>query len=214
MHIDEDLRRWWTEPGEVVRVATDASRRNVGSRVAGRVRVPHPVPAGAEETTGIDRSYPDPSSFTTAGRFAANEWADDDTLSWWAQAADPDRDAVRAADALAIGLGETGIAITTRRFAVLLPAKFLVSRQEELRTARREKGLLRQAASHVNDFIGRGSWLVGDRVVSVWEIEVERVLGWSPVLIGRGFPFARVLRVDFVDGSVLYGRTGPRDLIE
>ncbi|MBM7771190.1 hypothetical protein JOD54_001394 [Actinokineospora baliensis] len=215
MVIQEDLYREWTQPDEKVRVALAARGRTVGSRVGGVVRVPHPMPPGTPEIMWIDRKYPDPAEFTVAGQYSGHEWADDDSLGWWAEAADPTLDAARAADALAIGQGEIGLAITDRRIAVIFPEKLLASTQQARKDALKERSLVGKAMGSVGIYLdGDSQWDFRDKVYSVWETDVRRVVGWDVVLVGRSFPFPELLRVGFQDGSVLYARTQPRDLIE
>ncbi|GAA2989317.1 hypothetical protein [Actinokineospora diospyrosa] len=215
MVIQKDLYREWTTPGEKIRVALGARGRTVGSRIGGVVRAPHPAPADAPETRWIDRKYPDPAEFTASGRYDGHEWADDDSLGWWADADAAGQDSALAADALAIGQGEIGLAITDRRIAIIFPEILLVSTLEARKAAAKDRGLVGQALATAGTYLDNShQWSFRDKVYSVWETDVHRVAVWDQVLVGRGIPAPEVLRVRFHDGSVLYARIQKYDLIE
>ncbi|GAA4442876.1 hypothetical protein ACFQV2_39640 [Actinokineospora soli] len=197
----------WAQPGERVQAQVRAKLRDVGSRIAGTVRAPHPVPDDAPATVEIKQDHPLPAEWTAAGGWTGFDWVEDDAIGWWAEAADPRQDAARAADFLAAGCGQAGLFLTDRRIAVVLPEKLLA---EVRAAARAKKGLLGRA---VDGLLESTSWDLADKVVSIWEADARRLRGWGVALVGRGFPFARVARFDFADGSVLFGRTHGNDVL-
>lgn len=197
----------WAQPGEAVRLALFARMRDVGSRVGGVVRAPHPVADDAPATVEIKQEHPLPAEWTAAGRFAGFDWVEDDAVGWWAEAADAGQDAARAAGFLAAGCGQAGVFASDRRVAVVLPEKLLADVRA---AARAKKGLLGRA---VDGLLDSTNWDMADKVVSIWEADARRLRGWSTALVGRGFPFARLVRLDFTDGSVLFGRTHGNDIL-
>lgn len=193
----------WAQPGETIRVGLLARVRDVGSRVGGVVRAPHPVPEDAPATVAIKQEHPLPAEWTAAGAVSGFDWVEDNAIGWWAEAAEPGQVAARMADFLAVGCGQAGVFLSDRRLAVVLPEKLLVA-------SRAKKGLLGRALGGLLDST---SWDLPDKVVSLWEGDPREVRGWSVALVGRGFPFVRVVRFDFADGSVLFGRTHPTDIL-
>nr|WP_042179677.1 hypothetical protein [Kibdelosporangium sp. MJ126-NF4]CEL13959.1 hypothetical protein [Kibdelosporangium sp. MJ126-NF4]CTQ88328.1 hypothetical protein [Kibdelosporangium sp. MJ126-NF4] len=213
--VKNDLEREWTQPGETVRIAMASRIRVVGSRIAGRVQVPHPVPPNAPEAIDLQFAPPLTSDFATGARFTGMDWTEDDSIGWWAEAQDPRQDAVLVADAMAGCKAESGLALTDRRVAVIFPEHLLVSFRDARRTARKEKGLVGQALSAANDWaFSANAWNMRDKVVSLWEADARRVRGWTRLLTGRSFPFVELVRVDFVDGSSLCTLRHKLDYVE
>ncbi|NRN65300.1 hypothetical protein GC106_25110 [Kibdelosporangium sp. 4NS15] len=208
--IRKDLERDWVSRGERVRVALGSRLRVVGSRIAGRVQVPHPVADDAPQSVDLEFEPPLTSDFAAEGRFTGFEWTDDDSIGWWAEAQDPGQDAVLAADAMAGCKAESGFALTDRRVAVIFPERLLVSHRES-----RKKGLVGQALAAANDWaFSSNHWSMRDKVVSLWETDARRVRGWTRLLAGRSFPFAELVRIDFVDGSALFTLRHKLDYVE
>jgi hypothetical protein len=193
----------WVTPGEVPRIAMYARLREVGSRVGGLVRVPHPAPPDAPATVAIKQDRcPLPAPWTAAGEFAGFDWVDDDAVGWWAEAADPRQAAARMADSLTVGKGQAGVFGSDRRLAVVLPKKLLS-------TGAPRKGLL----GKVGGLLENTNWEMTDEVATLWETDARALRGVAVVLAGRGFPFARLVRFDFTDGSALLGRTQANDIL-
>ncbi|ONI79927.1 hypothetical protein ALI144C_24680 [Actinosynnema sp. ALI-1.44] len=213
--IRRDLEREWARSGERVRIALGPRGRVVGSRIAGRVQVPHPIPPDAPQVVDLEFEPPLTSAFATEGRFNGMEWIDDDSIGWWAEAQDPRQDAVLVADAMAGCKAESGFALTDQRVAVIFPEHLLVSFREARTSARKERNLVGQALSAANDWaFTSNKWSLRDKVVSLWEADAQRVRGWSRLLAGRGFPFAELIRLDFVDGSTLFTLRHKLDYVE
>ncbi|MGX7823605.1 hypothetical protein ACTG9Q_00780 [Actinokineospora sp. 24-640] len=192
----------WAAPGEELRLAFPPRQRGIGSRIGGRTLVPHPVPADAPETVTIKADRPEPAEWTARGEFHGADWVEDDAVGWWAEAADPAHDAARAAGAIAAGRDLAGLFVTDRRVAVVLPDKLLAA-------AKAKKGFLGRT---VGGLLESTDWFYGDTLVSLWETDARRLRGYSQAMVGRGFPFTRLARFDFADGSALSVRKYPHDI--
>ncbi|ALG10022.1 hypothetical protein [Kibdelosporangium phytohabitans] len=193
--------------GEELKTVTGPLTRHVGSLIGNRIQVPHPAPPDAEPLVPLDHLPHVPLESSTSGRFPVDDWSGDDSIGWWAEARDPAGDAVRAADALAACGSSGAIFVTTHRFGVGIPEYLFAYFREDPATTER-KGLFGKVLSavagpkkypnHWDPFEGKLVW--------TWECGIERVHGVATPLVGRSFPFPKVVRVAFTDGSLLYGR--------
>lgn len=213
--IADDLSRDWTQPGETFRIVMCGRMRTVGARIAGQTRVPHPIPPDAPAVVETTMVTLEACDIATQGGFAGNEWVDDDSIGWWGEARQAGQDAAKAVDAMSVCQGEAAIVLTDRRFAVIYPEHMLVSTREAARAGRRKRGLFGRIQGVAAQWLDKHDyWMVKDKVISLWETDAHRVREYGRVITGRGIPFAEVLRVDFVDGSTLFARTAPVDIIQ
>lgn len=206
-------REPWLRPGEALRVAMPARARGVGSRIGGRVQAPHPPSPDAPETVEIKPRYPNPARFVVEGRFEGHGWIEDDSLAWWAEAASPDQDAALIADHLAAGNGQIGLHVTDLRVAVVIPEHLLAATRRQRAEEAKRKGLLGRVSASVDDWLGGDTWTGTDQITSTWEVGATRLRGWSTAMVGRSFPFIRLVRFAFRDGSVLHARRYPADVV-
>ncbi|SMC72605.1 hypothetical protein [Kibdelosporangium aridum] len=216
MAADYDYPDWYRQPDETIRLGNATLMRHVGSRIAGRIQVPHPPAPGAPELVERDYLPHHPLEMTSAGRFTGHDWVEDDSIGYWAEATHPEQDAAKVADAMAICHGDAGFMVTDRRVSVITAAHLFVYVREAQKQARRKKGIVRHLLGTATDAVlgTHNSWGHGDLMVALWEADVRRIRGWSRVWLGRSFPFPNVVRVDFVDGSVLYCRCRKGSVID
>lgn len=180
--------------------------RHVGSLVGNQIRVPHPAPPGSPEMVELDRLPHVPLDTSVSGQFPVNDWSGDDSIGWWAEARDPGQDAIRAADALAVCGGEGAVIFTNRRFVVVTVAYLFPYFREQPRPEKRSLvGKMWSAVVGPKKYPHHWEEYSTDLAV-LWECGADRVRSVTTPLIGRSFPFPRVFRVAFADGSLLYGR--------
>ncbi|MFC0104961.1 hypothetical protein [Kibdelosporangium aridum] len=201
---------------ERILLGTGPLMRHVGARIAGRVQVPHPAAADAPELVQRDYLPHHPLESTVAGRFNGHDWVDDDSIGFWVEASHPGQDAVKVADAMAICKGDAGLMVTDRRLFIITAGHLFVHVREAEKQARKKKNVFSQLLSAAGDVVlGQHSfWQAGDPAVVLFQTDARVVRGWSKVLLGRSFPFPNVVRVDFVDGSVLYCRCRKGSIID
>ncbi|PPK68281.1 hypothetical protein V5P93_004616 [Actinokineospora auranticolor] len=206
---EETVASQWCAPGERLLVLLGPREGNIASRIGGQPRFPHPPADDVPELVPIKDDWPELSDF--AVRLPDDEWVDEPSLAWFAEAPTAGHDAVVAAGYLAAGNGQVGLAITDRRVAVLFPERLLVTEQLRRKgSAPKKPGLLGRAAKAFDNWLDTtAEWRVDDAVISFWE--TDRVPQWDTALVGRGAPFTWLVRVRFADGSRLSARAGNHD---
>ncbi|MCX2729702.1 hypothetical protein OOZ19_05590 [Saccharopolyspora sp. NFXS83] len=181
----------------------------VGSTVAGRTLVPH-SPLSEAVSSNVDTSdWPLPSELVTSGRYLNDEWADDPSIMWWVFADSAERDAIRFGDHLSAVPGEAFLALSSSRLAVIVEQGKLGARQAEQRdeTSTGWFGKVRSAAAQVQQAAeGIAALKDAKQPHSCVEVPVSRVAAVNFAPLGRSIPRAPFLRIDFVDGSVLFAR--------
>jgi hypothetical protein len=202
-------------PDEKLVLALGSLLRHVGSRIAGRIAVPHPAPPDAPALIDRDWLPNQPADMVVQGRFHGDDWADDDSIGWWVEAGHPGQDAVLMANAMAICHGDAGVLLSDRRIVVITAGHLFVYYRENQQREHEKKSFLGKVLAAAGSALStqHNHWEGGDKLVVLWEMDASRVRGTSLPLVGRSIPFPRVVRIDFVDGSVLYARYRDFDLV-
>ncbi|WP_018685263.1 hypothetical protein [Actinokineospora enzanensis] len=192
---------WETRQDEVLGIEIPSRKRGAGSRIAGRVQVPHPA-APEVPVIAISEDALLPAEFTRTGPVPGLEWLEDESIGWWAEAAAPDHCAARLADYLAAGRGEAKLVVTDRRIAVILPEPVLTAATAP---PKEKKGLLGRLFTLPEQIPDDCRWVI------LWETDSGRLTSHHTAMAGRSFPFARLARLTFADGSILLGRRSFQD---
>ena len=166
----------WVRQGERVRWFHPGRPGCTASTVAGRWAAPHrPLGAAAESRRRL------PTEIVARGAFLCDEWADDPTILWCADASDPDDAAVRFVDHFAIGGHAAALVATSDRLALV-------------------------ADRSIVGGIARGARGVGGLGPLV-EVPLREVINAQRARLGRVVPREVFLRLQFTDGSVLHVRS-------
>ncbi|CRK60911.1 hypothetical protein [Alloactinosynnema sp. L-07] len=174
--------------------------RCFGSRVAGRVTVPH-IPGPADPQVYFDEHrWAVPNEVISAGRFVGNDWADDPAIAWWAEASHPGQDAVRMVQAAGVARGIVALWVTNKRLTVVFPQRYLIEHRER----KERSGLLGRAAGWLDT--EPAPWQAGEIMHIQASVDAAGVAGFGPARLGRSMPSAAFLGVWFRDRSVLYVR--------
>ena len=164
----------WLDPGEAG-AAIFSCFGHVGSTVADTHRAPH-VPYGEVHSTRPQKDWrPLPTSVVSEGRFLGDEWVHDPSISVWAYASSPDAHAVRIADHLAAGEGDSWLVITNRRIGVVI-----------------DNNRLGDVTEPAEDSF----------MISLWEVPLAAVMRFSPAALGKQSKPEWAFRIEFSDSAL------------
>ncbi|SDN18388.1 hypothetical protein [Allokutzneria albata] len=176
----------WLNPGEAG-VATFSCFGHVGSTVADTHRAPH-VPFGEVHSMRPQQEWrPLPTSVVSEGRFLGDEWVHDPSFSVWAYASSPDAHAVRIADHLASGAGDSWLVITNRRIGVVI-----------------DNNRLGDVTEPAEDSF----------MISLWEVPLAAVTRFSPAPLGKQSTPEWAFRIGFNDSTLDIVLLNPQEMVE
>lgn len=162
---------------------------------------------------GDSSEWRTPSQVVIEERFLADEWADDPAIHCWATAEHPENESIRFADHLAAAHGHPEMIATNHRIALVLDTSLIIDDvQESDSTSEGLLGKARRVARQAQEAASELSiWNGTSKMISFYEIEIDRVENFSSSHLGRSIPRREFLRVEFFDGSNTIIESGDSD---